>query len=1152
MNDLWTIYSIGDGSFLYQVLAAVAMITATGDFVDLAKIGMLFGIFILAFQGIMQGGRGINVGAVLVSMVMFSATYGTKTTVTIVDVYSSQVRVLSGVPYGIAVAGSVVSRIGYSLTEKFEMAFSLPSMSDKGFLRALEVVKRIRINSIDRIGLGQANSSGTDYADFETSWINYIRECTIQGVYMGAATAGGKGRMSDAQIVNGKNLIEQLKYVNQVNATKLEIDQQKIMSCDTAHTALATYTMKNFYEEYIKGTIATALEKSNGPAAEAEISGALQDLGFLDVSAQDFVITSVLEPIYAKAWQAEHASLPSTSSFAVAINDALRQRAAQWYAEGALWQRSVRPFLTFLEGFIFAVTPFIAIMIAMGSVGFKLVGKYLQLLFWIQLWMPVLSIANMYTMLSLKQKLDAITKTEGGGSSLTSITGIITADGYIQEYLATGQMLAASTPVLALLLTTGAAVTATQLASRLGGGDFVDEKKVAPDRQSSAPMIATSPVYTHDQIGGSRMTGADQVLPVFGFSSTGGRELVSQTQRMEQAQTSFGNQWSRTVNEATTRGWTHDTGQVFTQSNSSNFSKGEAAAWQVSRGAVEQHSGQIGQNADKVQAYLSSEALSMGGKMGAGAGGFSLGGEYTKSLSQNLQRNFGMTSGVADSLASSFAKQMNHNSTTQHSIGKAVAHDVREGISNQVTSTSGVAYSDQLTRAAQEVHSTSTSYGEASRLAGSAEARQSIGAAAFGERVVKNSDLQKSLNMEVDRHNLGGAVQNYMKSEHGAWLTEQLGGNHKKAHAVASMMALQGLLPGAPRLAPGQANEALAASYGFAYRALGADYGSMGNAHQNNGVGSLSPTSGSIVGPVQSGTAPAQNLQPGASPTPPAALPPSPGMPASQLSDSGGAAPQGGSVGAPPLTTPKVRPDAPERHGQAPTQQQQIGGYPSQPSTVGTGARPSANYQPLPAFQERVERGMQEHRDLRARDQLEFENRGLAEQRDASQRITQQYVDFANGASDGAPELPLSGAGSSALPGRYQSNITDTEGLNMTQAQREYFALQRLHHTTPVSDHSTLLPGIPDDGRTAHAEAARATEIERARAKVISEAPDQARGVAMVESLDRAAESGQYSDLRRSAYQNEVNRSHKISERYGEQIRENERKIGEINGRVSE
>ncbi|WP_390590197.1 conjugal transfer protein TraG N-terminal domain-containing protein, partial [Staphylococcus pseudintermedius] len=48
----FTIYSIGSATYLEEILNSVAMISGAGKIEDLAKIGLLIGVFILGFQAI--------------------------------------------------------------------------------------------------------------------------------------------------------------------------------------------------------------------------------------------------------------------------------------------------------------------------------------------------------------------------------------------------------------------------------------------------------------------------------------------------------------------------------------------------------------------------------------------------------------------------------------------------------------------------------------------------------------------------------------------------------------------------------------------------------------------------------------------------------------------------------------------------------------------------------------------------------------------------------------------------------------------------------------------------------------------------------------------------------------------------------------------
>jgi conjugal transfer mating pair stabilization protein TraG len=72
---MWTIHSVGDSAFLEQVLIAVSMITGTGDFTQMASVGLLIGVLIVFFQSIMNGAKEIQIGTILVAWIFYASSH---------------------------------------------------------------------------------------------------------------------------------------------------------------------------------------------------------------------------------------------------------------------------------------------------------------------------------------------------------------------------------------------------------------------------------------------------------------------------------------------------------------------------------------------------------------------------------------------------------------------------------------------------------------------------------------------------------------------------------------------------------------------------------------------------------------------------------------------------------------------------------------------------------------------------------------------------------------------------------------------------------------------------------------------------------------------------------------------------------------------
>lgn len=478
---MWDIYSIGDGAFLFQILQSVAALLNDDDFENLVKIGMMAGVGIAVFQGLLSGGRSIPLGRVMIAALLYGILFESNHDVSITDVYTSDVYTVDNVPTGIAAAATAVSSIGYRTTEFFEQAFSTPEMTTQGYGFSLETIKRVRLNSMTLFHLGPANSPD-GVSKFYESWFNYINECTLPGVI--------KRHVNLNDIVNGDKLAEQLKYAGKVERPLLELDPgyMDYEDCEEAHDQLLQFTLNAFLPAFKGQVLTRVLDVATADEAEDKISAALTGLG-LDTPADDFILTSVLVPIYYAAASA-HMEGDYKFSYATAIDDAIRQRNAQWMANESVFAEYLRPLLTFLEGFIFLCTPFLLLLVPIGALGLRAVTGMLLLLIWIQLWMPLLAGVNLFVHMALAGDLGELV---ASGQSLSSMGGLFMADDDVQKYIAVGGLMASSIPVLSLLLITGFTVTANFFASSLGRQDTFTEAQAAPLTYGAFPLTTIEP-----------------------------------------------------------------------------------------------------------------------------------------------------------------------------------------------------------------------------------------------------------------------------------------------------------------------------------------------------------------------------------------------------------------------------------------------------------------------------------------------------------------------------------------------------------------------------------------------------------------------------------------------------------------------------------
>lgn len=511
----FTIYSVGDVQFLYQILNSVAMICGTGDFTKLVSVGFLMGILFIGFQTIYQGGQRINLPQVLTCFIVYLCMFGPSCTVVIEDTFSAKTRVVDNVPLGVGASGMAISNIGFKLTQMFEQGFGdVERTTEHGFADNLRILNNLRdmsmsdalFSAIDS-GLDRTNSAGGRTSSKE-ALRNYLSECTFVNVAQGAIS------VEDLSHAGWGNAF---KSSSQAHGTFLplpNVPNNGYVSCndgwDYLNNALNTATNSANFRQAVNRELKILDSTGNGPddvapAADFDrLESALSSVGADLQDTQTMMKSLVLDSVYDEAAEKFYSSYQDRTS-AAAIRQAIMQRNTQWASESVMFLNVARALMAFFEGFLYAITPLIAFLLGIGSFGLSLAGKYFLLIAWIQLWMPVMAITNLYVAIGARGDISSHL---GNGVSIYSFSQVW-AD--VASWIATGGMLCAATPMIALFLITGSHYAFTSLAGRLGGQDHFNEKTVTPDVAQNAPVIQNAAMASHSVGKGTVM--ADASIP---------------------------------------------------------------------------------------------------------------------------------------------------------------------------------------------------------------------------------------------------------------------------------------------------------------------------------------------------------------------------------------------------------------------------------------------------------------------------------------------------------------------------------------------------------------------------------------------------------------------------------------------------------------
>jgi len=631
--DIWC---IGDLNYFVSVLNGLAMLANVGLFSDLVKLGLLIAIMILGFQVLFMAGEGASIpwGKFVAAFIAFKFLFGSFTTVQVHDTYTLQEQDVDNVPYGVAVTGSILSKISHEITKDLEQAFSLPHMTDVGFAAPLITLTKGGkfITGLDTLHQGKITKTLVEYCD----------KCTSTGINLGELDPNAIKVAADPW--NAMKWTSNIYYAT----TWMPSDPAggTLRSCSEAWAAIDNYLRGELWSDwndFLSSQICYEGKGSCDPVAA--VQDGLDALAQQQQDARNYMLAAVLLPALEQG-QVQFHSFMGKPEMAVIVGQAREQRNIQWMAEGSLFMNIARPMMAFFEGFLYAITPFMALLVAFVPAGIGLVGKYFMMFVWVQLWMPVMAVLNHYMQIVAQKKLAALID---GDIPLTSLQGHLMGVSQLNDWLGTAGVLVASTPAISLALLFGGAITMTHLAGRLQHGDSIDEKIARPDVVRSAPIVGMNPMITAGDSFGPRKTGMEPAAGEINVSDMAQATIAStrteaQTSGMEAAESlrqtiSRGIAGTSGIRSGVTthdgRSSTMSTGEAFSQAYTDKLGYGStwtAAQKQALQGML---TGGLG--------------VGVTGTVGAGGGGglkLGVGGKLGADARAQLQQIFGTEDGL--------------------------------------------------------------------------------------------------------------------------------------------------------------------------------------------------------------------------------------------------------------------------------------------------------------------------------------------------------------------------------------------------------------------------------------------------------------------------------------------------------------------------
>lgn len=617
--DYFTIYVYGSLSWMREMMMGIASIF---DYSGSMPIGFgnlsmsrfvaicaLIGLIVQVMRSI-QSGKGALDGFTkqLVLYFIFLLMFGVSAGARLVDAKNTDRMVtVDGLPLGLILPASLLTTFSNTMANEFVTAMPSAYSIETGdydayreasFLSSLQTLMAIRdVGVTEQLMERLTASYGGQPIEFPSKTLEvYVTRCTMTGVSL--------GHKSIEDVVYGM-MPEALRFDSEV--FKVEIIEGTIVSCTEAWNYVGadngtsvfaslrttndpTYRMllslaaritstENIIDpdtsligDLVDGWNAIVASMGAGNAeTEFEAMGrTFREMGIvgrdpaLGLTASDAinqsqraVFASIMEPIFYQA-QAGHFTNSGDPAAAMMIQEAVKERNTRWAAAGSLFMNIVVPLSAVFESFIWIIVPFVAGAILLGF-GLSLLGKVAMAMLSVALWTPLLIVIDRFTRNGVAEAVRADPEVVQYG--MTSFYTVNAVGATAENWIATGGMLASSTPLLAMALLTGSSMAMVGVANRMSTADQdLDVGKLSPQVADAPPALRMNSAYEHNSQMGFRGQGAETTTSSFNLGDRMS-EIVSNDQMLVQGR---GAELGRTLAQANTANYSVGRTQALT------------------------------------------------------------------------------------------------------------------------------------------------------------------------------------------------------------------------------------------------------------------------------------------------------------------------------------------------------------------------------------------------------------------------------------------------------------------------------------------------------------------------------------------------------------------------------------------------------------
>lgn len=441
---MWEIVSFGDVITLNQIFNAISVIFSDAGYKAASVAILLFVTIGMTIHNFIGGAKELPFGQILAGILLFGMGFTTLTSVSIENRYDGTVTQIDNVPIAIAVPASLVSSVGLWITTKTETAFAntgMQKITTDGYLSPLKVIANLRRATYsDSCPSGLANSTGVYNLCY--SLRSYMADC---------AMIKSTRDNHSLQMQKGDILTEMQFNSNAYSTQLVKADgTTEDISCSSAYTKIKNDL--NTQQVNMMNALGGHIGLRTGEDGIDRVKQALKA-----IAADSSKATNFSHSIYLanpSEWgTVDYLQKIGASDLAENYTSSIQQRNYEWALQAEMWVKIVDKFLSLFEAILYAVAPFIGLMVLTGSVGMKTLLLYVQMLLVIQFIPPMLVIVQNITLSDMAVYQKTLI---GQGMVVGSLDYMQALTKKANELMGLGGMLATSVvPAMAMALVSG-------------------------------------------------------------------------------------------------------------------------------------------------------------------------------------------------------------------------------------------------------------------------------------------------------------------------------------------------------------------------------------------------------------------------------------------------------------------------------------------------------------------------------------------------------------------------------------------------------------------------------------------------------------------------------------------------------------------------